>query len=251
MKFSLSLSTILSSAVLLTLPACAPTVYFGAATSVTTSVAQERGVGGVLSDVEIKTKINTSWLEHDASLVAHLDLNVHQGKVLVTGTLDAQQQKVNALRCIWLVSGVKEVIDEIKVGGGEGLTGYASDSWISAKIKSALLFDENIKSINYSVTVFRGSVYLLGVAQTQTEMEAVIEHARNTSGVQQVTSHIRVKDAPPPGMEMPISPAPSNGQFEQDPNSSEKNGFMAASEAYSPPPVAPGGPQTIKETPLP
>ncbi len=70
-----------------------------------------------------------------------------------------------AVKRAWRAKGVKEVIDEIIVDP-KGTSGtYARDSWIATQLKTKLLFDKNIYSINYSTETVRGQIYVLGIAQ--------------------------------------------------------------------------------------
>jgi osmotically-inducible protein OsmY len=55
-----------------------------------------------------------------------------------------------------------------------------------------LLFDKDIKSINYSTDTVNGVVYVFGVARSQTELDRVINHARNLEYVTNVVSYVTV-----------------------------------------------------------
>ncbi len=52
--------------------------------------------------------------------------------------------------------------------------------------------------MNYSIETVNGVVYLIGVAQSQEELDRVINHARQISYVRRIVSHVRIKGAPPP-----------------------------------------------------
>ena len=50
------------------------------------------------------------------------------------------------------------------------------------------------QSLNYSIEVVNGVVYLIGIAQNQKELDAVIEISKKTYGVTSVISYVRLKD---------------------------------------------------------
>jgi osmotically-inducible protein OsmY len=189
-----SIPLLVSCAIILSGCVAAPVAIFGAATTVGTSAIEERGVGGVMSDTSISTRIKASWLAHDGDLYKNIDLQVREGRVLLSGTVDNIKQQIDAVRLVWKVSGVKEVIDETTVGKGGGFSGYASDSWISTKLKTQMLFDSRIQSINYNFQTAGGTVYLMGIAQNQEELDAVINLAKGISGVKKVVNYVRLKD---------------------------------------------------------
>jgi osmotically-inducible protein OsmY len=168
----------------------------GGATTVATSAGEERGLGGVISDTEIKTKIQYEWHVHKPELVNTIDIVVRQGRVLLTGIVDKPQSQIEAVRLAWKVAGIKEIIDETTVGQGESFTDYAKDSWITTQLKSKLLVDDNVRSLNYTLQTVGGVVYLMGIAQNKQELDRVIEYARHIRGVKKVTCYVTIKSQP-------------------------------------------------------
>jgi len=86
------------------------------------------------------------------------------------------------------------VLNEISVGEGASFMDNANDLLITTRIKTALMFDTDVFAINYSIETVNGTVHLMGIAQNERERERVISHARETSYVKRVVSHIRLKD---------------------------------------------------------
>ena len=65
---------------------------------------------------------------------------------------------------------------KIKKGLGRGL--------------SSLIGDEKISDINFSHSVSKQVIFLIGIAQDNDELDLVIHHARTVKGVKKVISHI-------------------------------------------------------------
>jgi hypothetical protein len=68
-----------------------------------------------------------------------------------------------------------------------------SDSWITTRIRSSLLFEKDLYSLNYTVETVNGVVYLTGIGQDEVEINRVVEVARNVGGVKKVVNHVKVK----------------------------------------------------------
>lgn len=166
----------------------------GAGALVGSSAAEERGLGGALSDTGIRAKINLLWFDFDPSISEEVELSVREGRVLLTGYLSSPQLQIDAVRLAWQVPGVREVRDETKVGDGTGVRGYAADTWITMQLRSDMLFDGDVESINYSVKTVDGVVYLMGIGQNRDELEKVVNHARGINGVKKVVSYVRLKE---------------------------------------------------------
>ena len=63
-------------------------------------------------------------------------------------------------------------------------------------VLSLILFDKDIQSINYNIETINGSVYVIGIAQSQKELDQIINHARTITDVKKVVSHVVLKNDP-------------------------------------------------------
>ena len=167
----------------------------GAGATVATAASEERGVSGAANDLAIAANINALWIKYDSELVSDLDVTVSEGRALLTGTVPTQQRRLEAVRLAWRSKGVRAVINEIQVSESGGIAGYARDGWITARLVSRLSFDRDVDYINYTVETVNGVVYVMGIAQSQTELNKVKAHARHVPYVRRVVSHVRLKNA--------------------------------------------------------
>lgn len=171
-------------------------VVIGTGAAVGVAVAQERSVGAAIDDKTIHAKINGAMFKKSETLFTNINVEVMESRVLLTGNVDAVDRRAEAVRIAWKIDGVKEVLNEITVGKGSSLKDLAKDSWITTQLRTEILRDTAIADINYSVETLNGVVYLLGIAQNQGELDALVSHARNIKGVREVVSHVILKDDP-------------------------------------------------------
>lgn len=168
----------------------------GAGATVATAASEERGLVAAAKDTAIRAEINALWLDHSEEMLHRLSLSVMEGRVLVTGQVPTRQMRLDAIRLAWQARGVREVINEIQVSDQDSIARFARDTWISAELKAKLLFDQRVQAINYSVETVDGTVYLMGIAQDQAELDRVQTYARNLAYVKRVVSYVRLKDDP-------------------------------------------------------
>lgn len=187
--------TLIPLVLILSFAASGCTLLVGTAASTgAVTVAQERSVGHAVDDTGIYAQIKNKFLQTDVNdLLSNVGVEVIEGRVLLTGSVNKPETAIEAVRLSWLVDGVTEVINEIQVNDKSGFVDYARDTWISAQIKGRLVLGKNIKSINYSIETVNGTVYIMGIAQDEDEMNRVIYVARTTKYVQKVISHVRLK----------------------------------------------------------
>ncbi|PJB73314.1 MAG: phospholipid-binding domain-containing protein [Alphaproteobacteria bacterium CG_4_9_14_3_um_filter_47_13] len=188
----------LSIMALILLASCSPIgAAAGAGAALGISAAREGGISSTASDLKIKALISDKWFRYDLGTFTKLNLTVNQGRVLITGVVQNPDHRVEAVRLAWQVEGVSQVINEIRVAEGEGLPGYVRDQWITTRLRTAMTFDRNIQSINYSIDTVAGTVYLMGVAQNQAELNKVIEVARTIPHVMQVVNYVKMAGETP------------------------------------------------------
>ena len=172
---------------------------FGAAVGtgawVATAASDKRGLKNATIDLAIRTRINNLWLDYSEELITKANITIFKGRVLLTGIVSTEKLRMNAVRLAWQAKGTKEVINEIQVSNVNSITDYARDGWISAQLKTTLALDKQVAAINYSIEVVRGSVYLLGIAVTPTELERVKNHARQIKYVRRVVSYVIIENA--------------------------------------------------------
>lgn len=188
---TLMISGIVSSA--LVLSGCAPTILGGGA-AVGVAATKEKGLSGAWTDTKISSTIKLHLYQKDPDLHRLVSVDVQNGEVLLTGAVPTEEMHLDAVKIAWDVKGVKRVIDNIGNSKGASFGTYTQDTWITTQLKSSLMFDGEIQSRNYSIKTVSGQVYLMGIAQDQQELDKVINHARNTSGVTKVISYVKMKE---------------------------------------------------------
>src|SRR6516225_1469675 len=68
----------------------------GAAGGTGYAANQERGTGGTVDDLKIKTNIQSAWLQTNPLMQRDLNVTVYEGRTLLTGTAADQQFKAQA-----------------------------------------------------------------------------------------------------------------------------------------------------------
>ena len=191
-----ALSTLLLIAVSLLAGACSPVgMAIGAGATAGIAASEERGFEGTARDAAIRVEISELWLDEGFGFYHALELQIYEGRVLLTGRVPSQEMADTAVRHAWQPDDVTEVINEIEILEGD-LAEFATDSLTTAKLRAELTFTRDVRAINYSIRVVEGIVYLLGVAQDEAEIDRVVRTLRATSGVRGIVNHVITRDDP-------------------------------------------------------
>lgn len=70
---------------------------------------------------------------------------------------------------------------------------YVTDSWITTKVKAALVDSPVVKATEVNVETFKGEVQLSGFVSSQTAMNEAVRVARGIKGVTAVKNDMRIK----------------------------------------------------------
>lgn len=188
-------SFILSSVILTSLSGCEPFAIASTAV-VGTTLAEERSAGDKVDDNIIQLKIKEKYTQAETrEILLRVSVSVMEGRVMLTGSVSEQKYSDSASDIAWKTRGVKEVINEIEVGEKEPKD-RAKDLFISSTISSKLLFEKDLKSLNYIVDVNDQVVFLLGIAQNKNELNRALKIASEVKGVQKVVNHVILKNDP-------------------------------------------------------
>lgn len=160
-------------------------------------VAQERSVGDAVDDAGIYLTLKKIYAQQQTNdLFANVEIKVVEGRVLLSGNVDKPESKVEAVRLAWTAAGVREVMDEIQVNDQTGIWNYTRDTWISTQVRARLIVTKGVRSINFSILTVNQVVYVMGIAQDQTELDTVLHVASTTKYVQRVVNYAQLKDDP-------------------------------------------------------
>ena len=179
----------------LSLTGCAEFVI-SAVTTTSLAMAEERTLGDAVEDLGIQAELNHLFFQDDLALYQDVSFSVVEGRVLLKGSVPTNEDRVRASWVARQATGISEVINEMQVTAETGILDYARDRWISLQVDAKLLLDIDILSINYDVETVNGTVYLMGIAQSEDELKRVEGHASSIGGVKGVVSHVVMKDDP-------------------------------------------------------
>ena len=167
-----------------------------AATTTGLAIAEERTVSDAVEDLSIQTELNHLFFQDDLDLYNDVSISVIEGRVLLKGSVPTHEDRIRATWVARQADRVREVINEMQVTAESGILNYARDRWISLSLDTRLLFDIDILSVNYDVETVNATVYVMGIAQDEDELQRVKAHAHSIEGVKDVVIHVIMKDDP-------------------------------------------------------
>ncbi len=151
-------------------------------------------VGTQLDDSIVTASVKSALLA-DADIKGFdIKVETRKGEVLLSGFVDKQTQIDLALTVTRGVTGVKSVQNNVGLlSAAPTVGGKVDDTLVTTKVKTALLADEGIKSLDIAVITRQGEVQLSGFVNNQTQIDRAMEVARSIEGVRAVSNEMSIK----------------------------------------------------------
>lgn len=158
-----------------------------------TACASSRGLSDSVADLTSNAAIKGVLIadrDHDYSDV---DITVHEGRLLLTGTMNTEEGRAKLIANAWKAEGVDLVIDEIHIAQKTSFGQGFEDTRIDQTLRAKLLADKDVTSGDYKIAVSRAVVYLIGSTRTQEELDEALRLASSISGVEKIVHYINVR----------------------------------------------------------
>ncbi len=177
-----------------TLCSCVESVVIGTVSGGAITI-REKSFSNTQKDVIIASKLATNYLSNGLKNIGNsVDISVNEGRVLLTGIVREASKAKLAQELAWKVADVKEVIDEIQIRQEKlrprDFSSAFIDYLITLQLEGKIFFKSNLHSINYKITTIDRTVYFLGIARDDAEMQNALDIASKINGVKKVVNHL-------------------------------------------------------------
>ena len=156
---------------------------------ISSSSLQANEIDDRIESSAAKSYVFKSTLKEDS-----IKTECEDGIVTLTGTVAESSHKSLAEDTVASLPGVKSVKNKLTVSGEQ--PNEHSDTWISTKVKTALLFHRNVSASRTTVYTKDGVVTLQGVANSMAEKELTTEYAKDIENVKEVKNEMTIAPAP-------------------------------------------------------
>ena len=189
------LPLILLSVFTINIIGCSPANILASGGATTMVVAEgDRSLGTVVDDATIKINIASKFISSEDNLFIDLNTTVLEGRVLLTGLVNNQEIRIDAVRRVWEVEGVKEVINEIQIGNRASLKEYGKDLWINTQVKALAAKTIGLRSFAYNFETIQGKVYIAGITSRPEHVDELLEIVKTIKGVTEIVNYVVIKE---------------------------------------------------------
>lgn len=179
-------------AMLMTLSGCAGLFIAGAATTVNIAT-DPRTTQEIWRDSNLQLEITGLSNKAPYQNQMRITANSYRGTVILIGQSRTAELLEQFIAQVQQIKGVKELHNQVNIKAPLSLGEVSNDSWITTKVKSALLAKSELNGVKVSVITEDREVYILGYVSRE-HANIATEVARNISGVKQVIRAFQYAD---------------------------------------------------------
>lgn len=119
-----------------------------------------------------------------------ISIRSRDGVVTLEGSVSEESHSSLAVETVAGLPGVRSVDNRLEVKGERPARN--SDGWLTAKVKSVLLFHRNVSAVKTEVHIKDGIVTLRGEAANEAQKELTTEYVKDVEGVKDVRNEMMV-----------------------------------------------------------
>ena len=149
-----------------------------------------RTVGTQMDDSIMQKNLAARILIKDKKYILAVKSKVLDGRIFLTGKVDNPEEKLQLTKLSWEIKGVRSVRNDIKIKEEFNFKRSAKDILITSQLRTALIFNKNIKATNYQIDTYKKKIYVYGIALTSEEKDLVISEATEILDVENVVASI-------------------------------------------------------------
>ena len=163
------------------------TGIFGTGVSV---ALDPRTVGTQIDDSIMQKNLTAKIIIRDKKHLISVKTKVLDGRIFLTGKVDNPEEKLQLTKLSWETKGVRSVRNDIKIKEEFNFKRSAKDILITSQLRTALIFNKNIKATNYQIDTYKKKIFIYGISLTTEERKEVINEAKEILDVEDVIASI-------------------------------------------------------------
>tara|TARA_B100001121_G_scaffold96989_2_gene85812 strand:+ start:177 stop:770 length:594 start_codon:yes stop_codon:yes gene_type:complete len=176
------------------LSSCVGTSSTGIFGTGVTVAMDPRTLGTQIDDSIMDKSLDAKLLSTNKSYLLNVKTKIIDGRIFITGKVDAVEEKLNITKMAWEIKGARSVKNDLKIKDEFNFKQSAKDILITSQLRSALIFNKNTKSVNYNIDTYKKKIYIYGIAETSDERDEVIAEAKQILDVEDVIASILLVD---------------------------------------------------------
>ena len=153
-----------------------------------------RSLGTQIDDSIMQQNLRAKLLSTDKSYIISVKTKILDGRIFLTGKVNKVEDKLKITKLAWEIKGARSVKNDLRIKEDFNFKRSAKDLLITSQLRTAMIGNKKIKSVNYSIDTYKKKIYIYGIAQNKTERDEVTKEAKQILDVEDVITSIFLVD---------------------------------------------------------
>ena len=149
-----------------------------------------RTIGTQIDDSIMQKNLRAKLILMDKSYLLNVKTKVLDGRIFITGKVNTVEEKLKITKLGWEIKGARSVKNDLKIKEKFNFTQTAKDVLITSQLRTALITNKKIRSVNYDIDSYKKIIYVYGISQNEEERAEVINEAKQVLDVEDVVTSI-------------------------------------------------------------
>ena len=160
---------------------------FGSGVSI---AVDPRSLGTQIDDSIMQKNLTAKLLLENKDYIFNVKTKVLDGRIFITGKVNTVEEKLKITKLGWEIKGARSVKNDLKIKEKFNFAQTAKDVLITSQLRTALITNKKIKSVNYDIDTYKKIIYVYGISQNEEERAEVINEAKQVLDVEDVVTSI-------------------------------------------------------------
>ena len=149
-----------------------------------------RSLGTQIDDSIMQKNLSVRLTLKEKSYLLSINVKVIDGRIFITGKVENPEEKLQITKLAWETKGVRSVKNDIRIKEEFNFSQSTKDLLITSQLRTAIIFNKEIKASNYQIDTYKKKIYIYGIALTSDERKKVINEAKEILDVENVIASI-------------------------------------------------------------
>ena len=149
-----------------------------------------RSLGTQIDDSVMQKNLAGRLVLRNKRYLLSISTKVLDGRIFLTGRIEDPEEKLQITKLAWETKGVRSVRNDITIKESFNFKQSAKDLLITSQLRTALIFNRQIKATNYQIDTYKKKIFIYGISLKSEERKEVIKEAKEILDVEDVIASI-------------------------------------------------------------
>ena len=154
-----------------------------------------RTLGTQIDDSIMQKNLQARLALTEKKYLVKVSVKVLDGRIFLGGKVDEPEEKLKITKMAWETKGARSVKNNISIKKNFSFKNVAQDVLITSQLRTALIFNKNVKAANFNIDTINQKTYIFGIAHDENEKKEIIQEAKQIVDLKElITSILMVSD---------------------------------------------------------